>query len=165
MLNALALPSSHRTGGFPASGVPRYLCRRLAPGVDVHLVRDQEAQVGQNPIRGAPRRKAEGTLAPTTQMTDHATAHVVTDLLKHVIRITQREVIHPALQVSVDLADEPVDGLQTLAAGGHFRQYRLLPVQRFRRRTPVQITPNATKTVADVPKLVAQKVQMRSFFV
>jgi hypothetical protein len=27
-------PSSHRTGGFPASGVPRYLCQRHAPGVD-----------------------------------------------------------------------------------------------------------------------------------
>ena len=27
-------PSSHRTCGFPASGVPRYLCRRHAQGVD-----------------------------------------------------------------------------------------------------------------------------------
>src|SRR5437660_12889342 len=125
MLNQLALPSSHRTGGFPASGVPRYLCRRLAPGVDVLLVRDQQTEVGQKPIRGLPLRETERTLAPTTQMTDHATAHVVADLLKHVVRITQRKVIHPALQVSVDLLDEPVDGHKPEAAGGHRRQHRL----------------------------------------
>src|ERR1043166_2678315 len=94
-----ALPSSHRTGGFPASGVPRYLCLGLAPGLTVPLLRVQQTKVGQNAVGAVPRRKAVGTLAPTTQMTDHATPHMVTDLLKHVVGIAQREEVHPAFQV------------------------------------------------------------------
>src|ERR1043166_2621438 len=98
-------------------------------------------------------------------MTEHATPPVVADLLKHVIRITQREVIHPALQVSVEFRDELVDGHKPEAARGHRRQCRPFPAQRFHRRPPVQIPGRAAETATLVSELVTQKVQMRSWLV
>jgi len=52
-------------------------------GVDVHRGWVQQAEIGKDSIPGASFRNAEGPLAPTTQVLDHATTHVVTDLAKH----------------------------------------------------------------------------------
>src|SRR5262249_61974384 len=103
-------------------------------------------------------RDAEGPLAPTTQVLDHATLHVVTDLSERPSRIAQAEVVHPAFQVPVNLGDELRNGLPALACGGHRRQFRHFPLPRLARPAPVQITTAPTKAVAVVPELVSQKI-------
>src|SRR5438067_2420795 len=98
-------------------------------------------------------------------MAYHPTTYVVTDLTKRLTRITQTEVVQPTFQVPIERRDEVGNRLPSLTASSHFGQLGSLPFHRFHRRTPIQITMVAAKEVADILKLIAQKVQLRSFFV
>src|ERR1700683_2597943 len=62
-----------------------------------------KAQVGDQAIPGAPLRRADGPLAPTTQMTVQPAPHKTVDLPKRGAGVAQVEVVRPADQVSIQI--------------------------------------------------------------
>src|SRR4029078_6637232 len=69
------LPSSNRTGRFPASGFPESFRRKHAQGAPVSLQQSQ-AEVLQLGVVRHSFRRPEGTLTPTLQMTRERENHV-----------------------------------------------------------------------------------------
>src|SRR5215210_4365837 len=125
----------------------------------------QQPQIEQLTIPGGSLRRAEGPLAPPAQMPDQTLADIPADLAERLPWVAQLEVLPPALQVSVDLADENADRLE--AHGGTRPLPQLLPFscQRFHRRLQPPITNATAKLVAFVAELIAQEVQTGSLFV
>src|SRR5260370_24251675 len=133
--------SPHHTGraGFPHPAFPDTLAAGVRRELTYTVVGFNKPKSARTPYQVRPSGMRKDPLAPTTQVLDHATTHVVTDLSKHPPWISQAEVVHPTFQVSVNLSDELRNGFPPLPAGGHSRPFRHFPLHLFRLRTPAQI--------------------------
>jgi hypothetical protein len=74
------------------------------------------------------------------------------------------KVVHPTLQVSVQLSDQYRDWLMALMTVRHFVQLLPLQLECLDRRKHIQVFPIASFPVAVVPKRIPQKVQTCPFF-
>src|SRR5664279_852225 len=115
-------------------------------------------------IEADPFRRSEGPLAASSQMLRETTTNVPVDLSEGLAWIPKVEVVLPALQVPVQPLNQLRDRLKALPMIGHLVQLLPLLLQRFRRRTHIEVPPPAPLQVLVVAERESQKVQTPSFF-
>src|SRR5690606_16287160 len=103
-------------------------------------------------------------LAAALQMLDQTALNVALDLRVGTRDVPETEVVSPALQLPVQLANQDRNGLETLTAVRHFVQLLPLPLDGLFRREHVQVFPPTSFQIAVVPERIPQKVQTRPFF-
>src|ERR1035438_187439 len=104
-------------------------------------------------------RRSEGSLTPPLEVAGQPLPNVRVDLPSRHTRITQRKVVPPALQVSIELLDQQRNRFPGLSQPCQLTQLLPLPCQGFLRRNHVQVAMLPTSQVAVVPKRISQKVQ------
>src|SRR5215467_1483409 len=104
------------------------------------------------------------SLAPALQMLDQTVPNVALDLTVGTRGIPKGEVVHPALQMPIQLSNQDRNRLMTLMTVCHFAQLLPLALNRLIRRDHIQIFPITSFQIAVVPKRVSQKVQTCPFF-
>ena len=135
------LPSSNRRCRFPASGSPE--SSRL-----------KHAQYPTDePAPTAPSAASVGVDGPERSARCHSRRW----------RVPEGKVVHPTLQMPVQLSDPYRDWLMALMTVCHFAQLLPLALDRLIRRDHIQVFPITSFQIAVVPKRVAQKVQTCSF--
>ena len=102
----LTLPSTNRTCRFPASGSARELSpQTLASSCAVQLQR-QQTQSLEMLVVANPFRRSEGPLAAASHMPRETLTDVRVDFPIRLPRLAKREVVSPALQVSIQFANQ-----------------------------------------------------------
>src|SRR3954470_16710320 len=112
-------PSSNRTGGFPASGLPE--SSRLGHAQGTAAGRSQQAktevlhQVGiERPVPGGP----VPSLTATFQMVPQAFHDIAVELVEAGPGIAVAEVATPSFQIAIDLGDQLPDRHEVPLSGG-----------------------------------------------
>src|SRR5579872_1471311 len=156
------LPSSNRTGRFPASGFPENIQRQACTGSYGWTLKELQAKALQLDRERHPFRRSEGSLAPTLQVVRETFEDEPVDLPIGGARITVREVEFPALQDLVDLSDQFRNRKERPGGADQPPQFVPQPLQSLVRRKHVQIAPSATISVPIVAERVAHEVHTRS---
>src|SRR5258706_2741155 len=97
-------------------------------------------------------------------MLDQTVLNVALDLTVGTQGIPKGKVVRPAFQMSIDLANEHRNRLETLMTIGHFVQLFLFPLDCLLRQKHIQILSIASSPITVVPKRLPQKVQTLPLF-
>src|SRR6202035_4484966 len=135
--------------------------RQLHGLVNLHL---DQSHVLEMPVVSHAFRWSKGPLAASSQVLRKTITNVQVDLSESHAWISEGEVVLPAVQVSVELLNQVRERLPALMTICHLMQLLPFPLQRFGRRSHVQILPAPTSQVAVVSERESQKVQLLSFF-
>jgi len=104
-------------------------------------------------------RKTVWPLAASWQMLDETVPNVALDLTVGAGGVPEGKVVHPTLQVSVQLSDQYRNWLMALMTVRHSVQFLPLSLECLDRRKHIQVFPIASFPVAVVPKRIPQKGQ------
>src|ERR1700685_3482480 len=113
-------PSSNRTSGITASGLPEISWHEQGMHIGTSRRRQPlQIELLQKGVPGLVGGAAKATLAATTQVTHQPRLNEVVDRAKAFRRIAVAEVLRPAAKIAIDLANQRGHRLPAPLRSGH----------------------------------------------
>ena len=122
-------PSSHRTCGFPASGVPVHFAAGMHDESATGVSQVVQSEIGEMPVHAHTFRRVIGALAPSFEMFGKACPRVRIDMTHGHPGISVTEVIRPPVKVSIQISDQGRDWFEAHARTCHLTKPFTFPSQ------------------------------------